>query len=155
MGLGYQLLDFSLHLYVSLHVVSPTQRPQGTELTWLLGLPSKESACNAGDLRSIPGSGRSPGEGNGNPLQYSGLESSTDRGAWQVTVHGVAESWTQLNDQYFQGSEAMSRLQRQMCQKCPVAPGTPKQGGVSPRWGLAHLALGQPSARGSPALPSP
>ena len=49
----------------------------------------KEFACNAGDLGSIPGSGRSPGEGNGNPLQYSCLENSMDRGAWPVTVHGV------------------------------------------------------------------
>ena len=51
----------------------------------------KESACNAGDLGSIPGLGRSPGEGNGNPFQYSYLENSMDRGAWQATVHGVAE----------------------------------------------------------------
>ena len=50
----------------------------------------KESAYNAGDLGSIPGSGRSPGEGNGNPLQYSCLENPMDRGAWQATVHGVA-----------------------------------------------------------------
>ena len=49
----------------------------------------KESACNVGDPGSIPGSGRSPGEGNGNPLQYSFLENPMDRGAWQVTVHGV------------------------------------------------------------------
>ena len=51
---------------------------------------SKESACNAGDLGLIPGSGRFPGEGNGNPLQYSCLENSVDRGAWWATVHGVA-----------------------------------------------------------------
>ena len=59
-----------------------------------LGLPwwlsGKESAPNAGDLGSIPGSGRSPGEGNDNPLQYSCLENPMDRGAWQATVHGVA-----------------------------------------------------------------
>ena len=53
----------------------------------------KESACNAGDLGLIPGSGRSPGGGNGNPLQYSCLENSMDRGAWQATVHGVVKSW--------------------------------------------------------------
>ena len=47
------------------------------------------SACSAGELGSIPGSGKSPGEGNGNPLQYSCLENSTDRGAWQTAVHGV------------------------------------------------------------------
>ena len=50
----------------------------------------KESACNAGDQGSIPGSGRSPGKGNSNPLQYSCLENLLDRGAWQATVHGVA-----------------------------------------------------------------
>ena len=61
---------------------------------WLNG---KESACNAGDTGdagSIPGSGRSPGEGNGNTLQYSCLENSTDRGAWWATVQRVAKSWT-------------------------------------------------------------
>ena len=58
------------------------------------GSDSKESACNAGDLGSIPGLGRSPGEGSGYPLQYSGLENSMDRGVWQATVHGVAKSQT-------------------------------------------------------------
>ena len=48
-------------------------------------------------MGSIPGLGRSPGGGNGNPLQYSCLENSRDRGAWQATVHGVAKSWAQLN----------------------------------------------------------
>ena len=50
----------------------------------------KESACNAGDLGSIPGSGRYPGEGNGNPLQYSRLENPMDRGVWRATAHGIA-----------------------------------------------------------------
>ena len=50
---------------------------------------SKESAYNAGDPGLIPGLGRSPGEGNGNPLQYCHLENPMDRGAWQATVHGV------------------------------------------------------------------
>ena len=54
----------------------------------------KESACNAGDLGSIPGLGRSPGEGNGNPVQYSCLQNSMDRRAWWSTVHGVAKNWT-------------------------------------------------------------
>ena len=53
------------------------------------GLEGKASACNAGDRGSIPGSGRSPGEGNGNPIQYSCLENPMDRGVWWATVHGV------------------------------------------------------------------
>ena len=56
------------------------------------GSEVKASACNAGDMGSIPGLGRSPGEGNGNPLQYSGLENPMDRGARWATVHGVAKS---------------------------------------------------------------
>ena len=59
----------------------------------------KEPVCQCrrlSDVGSIPGSGRSPGGGNGNPLQYSCLENPMDRGAWQATVHGVAKSWTRL-----------------------------------------------------------
>ena len=62
-----------------------------------LGFPGssdKESACNAGDLVLVPGVGRSPEEGNGYPLQYTCLGNPMDRGAWQATVHGVAESDT-------------------------------------------------------------
>ena len=63
-----------------------------------LGFPGgsdvKASACNAGDLGSIPGLGRSPGEGNGAPLQYSCLENPMDGGAWQATVYEVAKSRT-------------------------------------------------------------
>ena len=62
------------------------------------GLDSKESACDSGDVGSIPGSGRSPGEGNGNSLQYSCLENSMNRGAWQAIVHGVSKSWLQLSN---------------------------------------------------------
>ena len=62
------------------------------------GSDGKESACNAGDLGSGPGSGRSPGEGNGYPLQYSCLEKSMDREVWQAIVHGVTESWTRLSN---------------------------------------------------------
>ena len=61
---------------------------------WLSG---KESACNAGHMGSIPGSGRSPGEGNGNSLQYSCLGNPMGRGAWQATAYGVAKSWTWLS----------------------------------------------------------
>ena len=57
------------------------------------GSDGKVSACNARDPGSIPGSERSPGEGNGNPLQYSCLGNPMDREAWQATVHGVAKSW--------------------------------------------------------------
>ena len=67
-----------------------------------LGFPGgsevKASACNAGDLGSIPGSGSSPGEGNGNPLQYSCLENPKDGGAWWAPVHRLSKSWTQLSD---------------------------------------------------------
>ena len=58
------------------------------------GSDGKEAACNVGGSGSIPGSGRSPGDGNGNPLQYSCLENSKDRGAWCFTDHGVTKSQT-------------------------------------------------------------
>ena len=69
-------------------------------MSWDLpgGKDGKVSACNVGDLGSIPGSGRSPGEGNGNLLQYSCLENPMDGGAWEVTAHGVAKSWIRLSD---------------------------------------------------------
>ena len=62
------------------------------------GSDGKESACNAGDMGSIPGLGRSPREWNCNPLQYSCLEISMDRGAWQAIVHGAAKNRKQLSD---------------------------------------------------------
>ena len=58
------------------------------------GSNGKESACIAGDPGSIPGSGRVPGEGNGNPLQYSCLENPMDREVWEAAVYAVAKSWT-------------------------------------------------------------
>ena len=73
------------HIYIFL-LEAEGSFPRGSE--------SKESACNAGDLGLIPGLGRSPGEGNGNPLQYSCLENPMDRGACWAAVHGVAKSWT-------------------------------------------------------------
>ena len=71
----------------------------GLSLWWLSG---KESACNAGDVGLIPGWGRSPGQGSGNPLQYSCLGNPVDRGAWWATIHvahqGSQKSWTWLSD---------------------------------------------------------
>ena len=61
-------------------------------------LEGKESACSAGNLGSMPGSGRSFGEGNDNPLRYSYLENPIDRGTWQAIVHWVAKSWTRLSN---------------------------------------------------------
>ena len=61
------------------------------------GSDSKESACSEGDPGLIPGLRRSPGEGNGNSLQYSGLENLMDKGAWWATAHGVAQSWIWVN----------------------------------------------------------
>ena len=65
------------------------------------GSDGKESACNAREPGLIPGSGSSPGEGNGYTLQYSCLENPMDRGVWWATVHGVTKSRTQLNDFHF------------------------------------------------------
>ena len=59
------------------------------------GSAGKETACNVGDLGSIPDFERSPGEGNDYPLQYSAMEHSMDRGAWKATAHGVTKSWIQ------------------------------------------------------------
>ena len=80
------------------------------------GSEGKASACNMGDLGSIPGLGRSPGEGNDNPLQYSGLENSMDRGAWWATVHGVSKSRSQRSNFtftfHFQGGIRRAELNR-------------------------------------------
>ena len=70
----------------------------GRVMGFLGGSDSKESACDAGDPGLIPESGRSPGEGKGNPLQYPCLENSMDRGARWAIVHGVAKSQTQLSN---------------------------------------------------------
>ena len=70
-------------------------------VAFLVTQTGKESACSGRGLGSMPRLGRSPGEVKGYPLQYSGLESSMDRGAWRATVHGVAKSWTQLSNKHF------------------------------------------------------
>ena len=67
-------------------------------MDFLGGSDGKASVYNAGDPDSIPGLGRSPGEGNGNPLQDYCLENPMDRGTWQATVHGVVKSQTQLSE---------------------------------------------------------
>ena len=84
---------------------------------------SKASAYNAGDLGSIPGSEISPGEGNGNPLQYSCLENPMDQGVWQATLHGVTKSRTRLSDFTFTFTEVTNYLIPHMClvaQSCPT-----------------------------------
>ena len=63
------------------------------------GLDGKESTCSVGDRGLIPGLGRSPGERNGNQLQYSCLENPRDKGIWLATAHGVTKSWTRLSNQ--------------------------------------------------------
>ena len=88
-----EFLGKTLLTFAQLHFV-----PQGQICLllqgFLCGSEVKASACNARDLGSISGLGRSPGEGNGNPLQYSCLENPMDRGAWWATVHGVAKTQT-------------------------------------------------------------
>ena len=94
-------------------------------LVWILvwvgllrWLSSEESTCNAGETRdagSVPGSGRSSGGGNGNPLQYSCLATPRDRGAWQATVHGVTKSWTRLSD-----THTHTHTHTQHCTFCPL-----------------------------------
>ena len=109
----YSLMGFTawIHLWKALLAHYPIGSMFSSLLPWfcfciavhlILGFPGgsdgKAFACSVGDLGSIPGLGRSPGEGNGNPLQYSCLEKSMDWGAWWATVHGVAKSWTRLSD---------------------------------------------------------
>ena len=76
----------------------PLSTGHGLSIGFPGGSDGKESACNAGDPGSIPESGRLPGEGNGNPLQYSCLENIMDRGARYVIVHGIAKSHTRLSN---------------------------------------------------------
>ena len=88
----------------------------------------KESACSAGDLGSIPGSGRSPGEGNGSSLQYLCLENSMDRRAWRATVYGVAKSCTGLSD--FAFIFMCDQWFNQSCLCNGTAPNARKRGGL-------------------------
>ena len=92
----------------------------------------KASAYNVEDLGSIPGLGRSPGEGNGNPLQYSYLENPMDGGAWYAAVHGVAKSLTRLSD--FTFTFHFHALEKEMATHSSVLawriPGTGEPGGL-------------------------
>jgi len=104
-------------------------RPSHTD--WAVAIPrgsgfhrgsdSKESACSARDLGSIPVLGRSPGEGNSSPLQYSCLENPMDRGAWLATVHEVAENWTQLSNLHFPKGSGSIPVSELKIPKCHVA----------------------------------
>ena len=85
------------------------------------GSDGKASAYSAGNLGSIPGLGRSPGEGNGNPLQYSCLKNPMDGGAWRATVHGVTKSWTWLSDFTIFGQEACEILVQPGIKPTPLA----------------------------------
>ena len=80
------MILFTLESFISMFRVFPG------------GSDGKESACNAGDLGSIPRSGRPPGEWNSYLLQYSNLEDLMDRETWRATAHGVSKSWTRLGD---------------------------------------------------------
>ena len=86
--LAIQMTAVSISLWLNLHLPLVIRVPW-----WLSG---KESACSAGDLGSIPGLGRSPGGGHGNPVQYSCLENPMDRGAWWAIVHEVTQNPTRL-----------------------------------------------------------
>ena len=106
-------LDVVLFAYLEPVTVAPMDRsPSELLVSWECGDPEsselrtpqevqmvKNPPASAGDKASIPGSGRSHGEGNGNPLQYSCLESPVDRGAWRATVYGVKKSQTRLSDE--------------------------------------------------------
>ena len=103
-----------------------------------VALVVKNLPVNAGDIRdmgSIPRLGRSPGGGNGNPLQYSCLENSMDRGTWWATVHGVTKSWTRLSD--FTFSFHFHALEKEMATHSSVLawriPGTGEPGGLPSR----------------------
>ena len=97
------------------------------------GSDGKASAYSVGDVGSIPGSGRSPGEGNGNPLQYSWLENPTDRGAWWATVHGSQRVGTQLSNFTFFGNFVISSRNALVEIQGEKKSRLPEHGGVLPQ----------------------
>ena len=89
-----------MNLFTELKKKKKKKQPCGIlDFDFPSGSDGKESACNAGDPGLVRGLGRSPGEGNSNPLQYSCLENPTDRGAWWSSVHRVTKSQTRLSEQ--------------------------------------------------------
>ena len=106
------------------------------------GSDNEESACNAGDLGSIPESGRSPEERHGNPLQNSCLANSKDRGAWWTAVHGAAKSQARLSDQHTHD-----------CRACSLSPGT----GLTPpvSWCTTPWGPSLPPGEQIPSCPHP
>ena len=114
------IINLLLTAVLKVHYLPPSTDEKGFPHSSV----GKESACNAGDLGSIPRSGRSPGEGNGNPLQYSCLENPMDRGAWRATVQGVTRdrhsqvAFTTTTAEKTEASKALghdrSRLQVQL-----------------------------------------
>ena len=137
---GKDLLEKGMAAYSSI-LASRTSHPK-KELKEILGFPGgsevKASACNAGDTSSIPGLGRSPGEGNGNPLQYSCLENPMDRGAWWASVHGVAKSRTRLRDFTFYSTLT---LWHERCLWTRIVSSNPRQALLNP-WPLSKMLGG-------------
>ena len=104
-----------------------------TPWSFLGGSEVKVPVCNVGDLGSIPGSGRFPGEGNGNPLQYSCLDNPMDRGAWWATVHGVLKEsdmterlhfTTPWKEGYDQPRQHIKKLRHYFANKAPYSQGS-------------------------------
>ena len=95
--MGHWSYSLLYHLCYTLRMAQWTSYPYHA-VGFPRGSDSKATACNAGDLELIHGQGRSPGEGNGNPLQYPCLKNAMDEEAWWATVHEVAKSQTQLSD---------------------------------------------------------
>ena len=123
----------------------------------LLGFPggsdSKESTCNVVDLGSIPGLGRSPGEGTSYPLQYSGLKNSTDRRAWQATVHGVEKSRTWLSNFHFHFISFLVMIEDKLLIECRLCKSIAVQYVISSgRWRMANVPL-MPSPQGQRGAP--